>query len=279
MSNRLPATNGCWCTGDLAARRPHTSWLPAERCSAALPFALAPGAASAQAGDESFQTTLNDRPGGRGHRRGAALDRHQRPDRSARSPVRGHDRLPRHPLPGTRPVSFQGNLTGAGAGAAAGASLPRTIEIPAIGVRSDVNRVGLADDGSIAVPQPGPELDEAAWFENSQTPGQPGPSVIEGHVDSESGPSVFYELGRVRPGQKVIVTRADGRRLTFVVDAVRDYLKSRFPTRVVYGAEDLGEPALRLITCSRFDETTHHHIGNAVVFAHLSTVSPRRAPA
>lgn len=159
------------------------------------------------------------------------------------------------------------------ADAALGASRPQSISIPAIGVRSQVNPIGLADDGSIAVPQPGPRLDEAAWFENSPTPGQPGPAIIEGHVDSESGPSVFYELGKVKPGQKILVDRADGRRVTFTVDAVRNYLKSKFPTRSVYGAKDLSTPALRLITCSQFDTTTRHHVGNAVVFAHLTHVS------
>ena len=156
-----------------------------------------------------------------------------------------------------------------------GASRPRTIEIPALGITSKVNPIGLASDGSIAVPQPGPKLNQAAWFENSPTPGQPGPAIIEGHVDSESGPSVFFELGKVKPGERIIVTRADGKRVTFTVDAVRNYLKSKFPTEVVYGAKDLSTPALRLITCSQFDQATRHHVGNAVVFAHLTKVSGR----
>lgn len=156
-----------------------------------------------------------------------------------------------------------------------GASAPRMIEIPAIGVRSKVNPIGLASDGSIAVPQPGPALDQAAWFKNSPTPGQPGPSVIEGHVDSVSGPSVFFELGKLEPGQQIRVTRADGTRLTFTVDAIRNYLKSKFPTSVVYGAKDLHTPALRLITCSQYDATLRHHVGNQVVFAHLTKVSGR----
>jgi sortase (surface protein transpeptidase) len=154
-------------------------------------------------------------------------------------------------------------------------SAPRTIDIPAIGVHSKVNPIGLDANGSIAVPQPGARLDQAAWFQNSPTPGQPGPAIIEGHVDSESGPSVFYELGRIRPGERIHVTRADGTRLTFTVDAVRDFLKSKFPTSLVYGAKDLSKPALRLITCSQFDTNTHHHVGNAVVFAHLTNVSGR----
>jgi hypothetical protein len=46
-----------------------------------------------------------------------------------------------------------------------------------------------------------PLTDEAAWYKYSPTPGQPGPSVIEGHVDSlRGGPSVFFRRGALRPG-------------------------------------------------------------------------------
>jgi sortase (surface protein transpeptidase) len=150
-----------------------------------------------------------------------------------------------------------------------GASRPVQISIPSIGVRSTVLPIGLADDGSLAVPQPGPDLDKAAWFEKSPTPGQPGPSIIEGHVDSEKGPSVFFELGKLHPGSRIEVTRRDGVLVTFTVNAVRDYQKDRFPTDVVYGG-DLSHPQLRLITCSDFDTTIRHHVGNTVIFAHLT---------
>jgi Sortase domain len=162
--------------------------------------------------------------------------------------------------------SHRGN---AGAPAPLPASRPVSLRIPAIGVHTVVNSIGLAPNGTLAVPQPGPHLDQAAWFHNSPTPGQPGPSVIEGHVDSVEGPSVFLKLGDIRPGDHVVVRRADGRVLTFRVDAVRNYLKTRFPTSVVYGSRDLAEPTLRLITCSDFDTAIHHHIGNEVVFASL----------
>lgn len=151
-----------------------------------------------------------------------------------------------------------------------------SISIPAIGVKSEVFPIGLADDGTLAVPQPGPRLDKAAWFENSPTPGQPGPSIIEGHVDSPEGPSVFFKLGDVRPGDRILVTRADRSRLQFTVDAVRDFAKSEFPTELVYGAKDLSVPSLRLITCSDFDSGTRHHVGNEIVFAHLTKVGPTR---
>ena len=150
-----------------------------------------------------------------------------------------------------------------------GPARPVALSIPAIGVHTVVNPIGLAPDGTLAVPQPGPHLDQAAWFRNSPTPGQPGPSIIEGHVDSVAGPSVFLRLGDVRPGDRIVVRRADGRVLTFRVDAVRDFLKADFPTTLVYGGRDLGRPTLRLITCSHFDASIGHHVGNEVVFAHL----------
>jgi Sortase domain len=150
------------------------------------------------------------------------------------------------------------------------ASRPLAISIASIDVHSRLRAIGLAADGTLAVPQPGPDLNKAAWFRGSPTPGQLGPSVIEGHVDSTSGPSVFFRLGAVRPGDKIHVTRADGIETVFTVDAVRDYPKVRFPTRVVYGVTDLDRPELRLITCSDFDAAIGHHTGNEVVFAHLT---------
>ncbi|HET6562947.1 MAG TPA: class F sortase [Marmoricola sp.] len=153
-----------------------------------------------------------------------------------------------------------------------GPSRPVSISIPAIGVSSELLALGKAPDGSLAVPQPGPNLDKAAWFENSPTPGQPGPAVIEGHVATEqSGPSVFFELAELRPGDKVTVERKDGSTVVFHVTALREFAKDRFPTELVYGG-NVSEPTLRLITCSSFDPSIGKHTGNLVVFAELTNV-------
>jgi sortase (surface protein transpeptidase) len=156
------------------------------------------------------------------------------------------------------------------------ASVPVAIDIPAIDVHSSVISIGKAADGTLAVPQPGPNLDKAAWYKDSPTPGQTGPAVIEGHVDSVYGPSVFFRLGALRPGDRITVTRRDDSVMTFDVNAVRSYAThGTFPTEVVYGG-DLAQSSLRLITCSNFDESTGHYIGNTVVFAHLSAVHHTR---
>lgn len=153
-----------------------------------------------------------------------------------------------------------------------GPSEPVSISIPDIDVSSEVIALGKAPDGTLAVPQPGPDLDKAAWFENSPTPGQPGPSVIEGHVATdESGPSVFYDLAELRPGDTVRVEREDGATVVFEVTALREFDKDAFPTRLVYGG-DLSTPSLRLITCSSFDPSVGSHTGNLVVFSSLKKV-------
>lgn len=149
------------------------------------------------------------------------------------------------------------------------ASLPTSIQIPAIDVSSPVNAVGLNPDNTMEVPQPGPRYDQTAWYQHSPTPGEIGPSVIIGHVDSaENGPSVFFSLGDLEPGQRITVNRADGTMAWFAVDSVRSYPKNSFPLRTVYG--DTDHAALRLITCGgTFDQATGRHLDNVVVFAHL----------
>ncbi|HET8929417.1 MAG TPA: class F sortase [Acidimicrobiales bacterium] len=155
-----------------------------------------------------------------------------------------------------------------------GASRPVEVNIPAIGVQSPVRSLGLDSAGELQVPQPGPFYDDAAWCRCSPTPGERGPSVIIGHVDSAaSGPSVFYRLGALQPGDTVSVSRDDGTTATFRVDGVRRFRKDAFPTRLVYG--NTPDAQLRLITCGGpFDGSGGHYVDNIVVFATLDSPPP-----
>ncbi|SFF59318.1 LPXTG-site transpeptidase (sortase) family protein [Actinacidiphila alni] len=147
------------------------------------------------------------------------------------------------------------------------ASRPVTLDIPAIGVHSALLDLGLHKDGTLEVPA---KPLQAGWYRNSPTPGQAGPSVILGHVDSyETGPAVFYRLGALKPHEQIRVTRADHKVAVFTVDAVRSYEKADFPTLDVYG--NTPDAQLRLITCSDWNTRTHSYEGNTVVYAHLST--------
>lgn len=153
------------------------------------------------------------------------------------------------------------------------ASKPVAIDIGAIDVHSDLNEVGLDPGGAIETPA-GSLYNEAAWYRHSPMPGRMGPSIIVGHVDSaENGPSVFFRLGELQPGNRISIQRADGSRAVFVVDLVRQFEKDEFPTKLVYG--DIGHAGLRLITCGgRFDSVGGHYQDNIVVFASLEQARP-----
>jgi Sortase domain len=177
-----------------------------------------------------------------------------------------------------QPSLAAAGATRPGAGHARGPSLrrslPVSVDIPAIGVASKLLHLGVNSDGTIRVPSLYARPDEAAWFKYSAAPGQIGASVIEGHLDGYHGPAVFYRLGSLRPGDRIDVTLADGVTAIFRVTGVRQYLKSRFPARAVYGTT--GYAALHLVTCGgAFDRATGHYLSSTVVFASLT--SSRRA--
>jgi Sortase domain len=147
-------------------------------------------------------------------------------------------------------------------------STPVSVAIPEIGVRSPLLRLGLNPDGTIQVPDLSTSADEAAWYKNSVTPGQIGTSVIEGHVDSDVGPAVFYRLGALHPGDRIDVTLADRMTAVFRVTGVREYAKVDFPTEMIYGRTNYA--SLRVVTCGgAFDPVTGHYLNSVVVFASL----------
>ena len=174
------------------------------------------------------------------------------------------------PVPG---ASAAGHLGPGGArGPVLHQSLPVSVAIPAIGVRSKLLHLGRNKDGTMTVPDLITSANEAAWYKYSATPGQIGTSVIEGHVDSYGGPAVFYRLGALRPGNRINVTRADGITAVFRVTGVREYAKDKYPAEMIYGPTDYA--ALRLITCGGdFDLATHHYLNSVVVFAVLSSAT------
>ena len=143
--------------------------------------------------------------------------------------------------------------------------VPVRIEIPAIGVTSSLDRLGRAPDKTVQVPS---RWEVAGWYAPGTRPGDPGSAVILGHVDSRSGPAVFYRLRELRRGDLVEVARADGSTVRFAVQRTEQYDKRRFPTDEVY--YPTLTPALRLVTCGgEFDATAGHYRSNIIVFATL----------
>jgi Sortase domain len=140
---------------------------------------------------------------------------------------------------------------------------PVSLIIPMIGVKTQLIELGLTADGALQVPA---TTTVAGWYTGSPRPGAIGPAIIEGHVDSLTGPAVFYRLSELQPGDRIYVRRADGTTVEFRVTAAQTYLKAYFPTAAVYGPTP--DPELRLITCGgTFDYATGHYLSNTIIYA------------
>ncbi|HSS12052.1 MAG TPA: class F sortase [Acidimicrobiales bacterium] len=147
------------------------------------------------------------------------------------------------------------------------AGIPTEVDIPSIGVHAPIVPLGLSADGTVQVPD---SFAAAGWYQGGPRPGDPGPAVILGHVDSFHGPAVFFRVKELSPGQLIDVASASGSR-QFRVDLVATFPKDRFPTAMVYAPVPV--PALRLVTCGgSFNEAQHRYLDNVVVFA--TEVSP-----
>ncbi len=145
--------------------------------------------------------------------------------------------------------------------------IPVRLDIPRIQVASSLDRLGRARDGTVEVPS---RWQVAGWYARGPRPGDPGSAVILGHVDSRSGPAVFYRLHRLRQGDEIVVTRADRSTVRFVVQRTEQYDKLRFPTDEVYYPTLTS--TLRLVTCGgQFDYHTGHYRSNIIVFAGQKT--------
>jgi sortase (surface protein transpeptidase) len=140
---------------------------------------------------------------------------------------------------------------------------PVRVRVPALRVNSPLVHLGVAPDGTIEVPA---DYGTAGWFADGPRPGQPGPAVILGHVDSKAGPGVFYRLAKLAAGADVFVDRADGSTIDFRVERTQHVAKTAFPTDLVYGATL--EPSLRLVTCGgEFDRARGSYLDNVIVYA------------
>jgi Sortase domain len=137
------------------------------------------------------------------------------------------------------------------AGGRSAGGRPVSIEIPAVGVDASVVPVGLLADGTMEVPA----VDQAGWYEPGPRPGEAGPAVLVGHVDSRRGPAVFFRLQELRPGHR-----------SFLVERVERQPKEDLPVGRIWNRT--GRPALRLITCGgSFDRGSGHYRDNIIVYA------------
>lgn len=143
-------------------------------------------------------------------------------------------------------------------------ALPIRIGIPTIDVSADIEYVGLTKAGDMDAPK---NPDRVAWYAPGKRPGEIGNAVIAGHYGTwENGKgSVFDNLNKLVPGDKVIVREKSGKEVTFIVRESRSYNPAA-DASIVFLSND-GKPHLNLITCEgAWNITTKSYSARLVVF-------------
>ncbi|WP_225882059.1 class F sortase [Streptomyces aureocirculatus] len=144
-------------------------------------------------------------------------------------------------------------------------SAPVEVSIPAIHVRSRLERLGLDRDKAMQTPQ---DPARAGWYHPGPAPGEKGPAVIAGHVTWNGERAVFFDVARLTAGDRIDVVRKDGATARFAVERIAQYPKAEFPTIEVY--RNLDHAGLRLITCAGdYSAADGRYADNIVVFARL----------
>lgn len=151
----------------------------------------------------------------------------------------------------------------------ASVALPVSLRIPSIGIEADFEKpLGVGSNHEIEVTE---SYETVAYYKYGPVPGEIGPAVVLGHVDSYQGPAVLYSLGQVKVGEEIEIEREDGSVAVFVVESLERHEQAGFPTREVYS--DLDYAGLRLITCTGvYNRGAQRYSHNLIVFAKLKEI-------
>lgn len=140
---------------------------------------------------------------------------------------------------------------------------PVSLTIPTINVATNVIKLGLHKDGTVEVPE---NPDDAGWYSKGAVPGQKGSAVLLGHVDSKTGPAVFYRLRTLSAGDLIAVTLSDRTVTHYKVARVAQYANNDFPAQKVYAGSP-GRPTLNLVTCGgEYNRANGGYQSNVVVY-------------
>ena len=122
--------------------------------------------------------------------------------------------------------------------------IPNRLKIPAIDVNAKIEVVGKDAKGRMDVPK---QTDQVGWYRYGAKANQTGNVILAGHLDDTNGLAVFYDLAKVKRGQRIEVSAKTGEQVSYVVTNVKSYPVDQAPVGSIFGAT-LAQ-RLTLITC------------------------------
>lgn len=143
--------------------------------------------------------------------------------------------------------------------------IPARLRVPSIGVDAPVEKVAQTKDGAMDTPK---NIWDVGWYEPGSKPGELGSAVIAGHLDGPNTKAIFWDLNKVKVGQKIFVSDAEGKELTFEVIEMEIYPFDKAPLDKIF--VEAGDIYLNLITCNgTFDQRSDNYNKRLVVYTKL----------
>jgi sortase (surface protein transpeptidase) len=144
----------------------------------------------------------------------------------------------------------------------------RYISIPKLGVLARVLQVGMTKDGALATPS---NVFDTAWYKQSAQPGQPGATLIDGHVSSWTTNGVFYGIKKLVAGDTIQIERGDGQKLSYAVVKTVTYPADAVDMGSLMKPVTPGKSGLNLITCGgKYDSKSGEFTQRIAVYATLN---------
>lgn len=137
------------------------------------------------------------------------------------------------------------------------------LSFPSLGQEFYIQKVGIDHDGRVVVPT---YIDLAGWLKDSVVPGEPGLSVIDGHVSGRYRAGVFKELHRLKTGDQIIIEMGDATLRKFKVTSTITVPEAE-ASKALFANQETTERQLNLITCASYNAATKSYLDRLIVSA------------
>jgi len=122
---------------------------------------------------------------------------------------------------------------------------PAYLSLPTIKAAGYIQKVGIDQNHQVAVPT---NIHLAGWFVDTVKPGDPGLSIIDGHLDGRTQPGIFIDLAELKIGDIFDVRLATGDVRHFRVKSVQS-LPVAQAASLLFSQDPTITRQLNLITC------------------------------
>lgn len=126
-------------------------------------------------------------------------------------------------------------------------ALPKYIDITSLGIHARVLSMTVDGNNELQAPY---SIWDAGWYNASSQPGQAGAMLIDGHSGIGVTRGIFHDLGKLKVGEKITITKGDNSVVTYQVVTVATVNTKDVNMSDMLVSADTTKPGLNIITCT-----------------------------